>query len=88
MQALSALTEARCHPLYLGMFIVLWATPTMTVAHLVFALLSTGYVLVGARLEEKDLEDALPQYTDYKQQVPMFIPTPGRSHNSVTTEQA
>jgi len=62
------------HPLYVGLMIGLWAAPTMTVAHLVFALLCTAYVLVGARLEEKDLENALPEYKQYKKQVPMFIP--------------
>ena len=62
------------HPLYVGLMIGLWAAPTMTVAHLVFALMCTGYVMVGARLEEKDLEDALPEYSQYKKDVPMFIP--------------
>jgi len=62
------------HPLYVGMMIGLWATPVMTVAHLVFALLSTGYIFIGARLEENDLERELPEYKTYKQQVAMFIP--------------
>jgi protein-S-isoprenylcysteine O-methyltransferase Ste14 len=62
------------HPLYVGLLIGLWAAPTMTVAHLVFALLCTAYVFVGARLEEKDLQDALPDYRQYKQEVPMFMP--------------
>lgn len=63
------------HPLYVGLMIGLWAAPTMTVAHLVFALLCTGYIFVGARLEEKDLETFLPEYRKYKKEVPMFIPT-------------
>ncbi|WP_455208690.1 methanethiol S-methyltransferase [Kaarinaea lacus] len=62
------------HPLYVGLMIGLWAAPTMTVAHLVFALLCTGYVFVGAALEEKDLEKALPEYKQYKKRVPMFMP--------------
>jgi protein-S-isoprenylcysteine O-methyltransferase Ste14 len=66
------------HPLYVGLMIGLWATPTMTVAHLVFALLCTGYIFVGVRLEEKDLEAALPEYRQYKQDVPMFMPDIGR----------
>jgi protein-S-isoprenylcysteine O-methyltransferase Ste14 len=66
------------HPLYLGMLIGLWAAPTMTVAHLVFAVLCTGYILVGAKFEEHDLENALPEYSRYKKQVPMFIPWTGR----------
>ena len=67
------------HPLYVGLMLGLWAAPTMTVAHLVFALLCTGYIFVGVRLEEKDLEVALPEYRQYKQQVPMFMPKAGRS---------
>lgn len=65
------------HPLYVGLMIGLWAAPTMTVAHLVFALLCTAYVFVGARLEEKDLEAALPEYKQYKKDVPMFVPKLG-----------
>ncbi len=65
------------HPLYVGLMIGLWAAPTMTVAHLVFALLCTAYIFVGTRLEEKDLENALPEYRRYKQQVPMFVPNIG-----------
>jgi protein-S-isoprenylcysteine O-methyltransferase Ste14 len=50
----------------------------MSVAHLVFALLCTAYIFVGTRLEENDLENALPEYGRYKQQVPMFVPNIGR----------
>ena len=66
------------HPLYVGLMIGLWAAPTMTVAHLVFALLCTAYIFVGTRLEEKDLENALPEYKQYKQEVPMFMPNIGK----------
>ena len=65
------------HPLYVGLMIGLWAAPTMTVAHLVFAVLCTGYIFIGARLEERDLEKVLPEYKQYKQEVPMFMPTLG-----------
>ena len=65
------------HPLYVGLMIGLWAAPTMTVAHLVFAMLCTAYIFVGTRLEEKDLENALPEYRQYKQEVPMFMPKIG-----------
>lgn len=65
------------HPLYVGLMIGLWAAPTMTVAHLVFAVLCTGYIFIGARLEEKDLQAALPEYDQYKKQVPMFMPLAG-----------
>ena len=62
------------HPLYVGLMIGLWSAPIMTVAHLVFAALCTAYVFIGARLEEKDLVVALPEYRKYQQRVPMFFP--------------
>ena len=77
------------HPLYVGLMIGLWAAPTMTVAHLVFALLCTGYIFIGASLEERDLEKALPEYKQYKKQVPMFLPAVGVKRvnkNQIETE--
>ena len=67
------------HPLYLGFLIGFWATPTMTVAHLVFALATTAYILIAIQLEEGDLVRALgTTYADYRRQVPMLIPKVGR----------
>lgn len=63
------------HPLYLGFLLGMWATPTMTLAHLVFAAMSTAYMLVAIQLEERDLEAAHPEYRNYKKQVPMLVPT-------------
>jgi protein-S-isoprenylcysteine O-methyltransferase Ste14 len=65
------------HPLYVGWLFVFWATPTMTAAHLLFALLTTGYILIGIRLEERDLLDAHPEYAGYRKHVPMLIPRIG-----------
>jgi protein-S-isoprenylcysteine O-methyltransferase Ste14 len=62
------------HPLYIGWLMIVWATPTMTVAHLVFAVMSTAYILVGIQLEEHDLINAHPEYADYKKRVPMLVP--------------
>ncbi len=62
------------HPLYVGWIFVMFATPTMTVAHLVFAMACTLYILVGIQLEERDLEAAHPEYGDYKKRVPMLVP--------------
>lgn len=77
------------HPLYVGMMIGLWAAPTMTVAHLVFAVLSTGYIFVGARLEERDLEKVLPEYKQYRKQVPMFMPSvTSRKETGIQAESA
>jgi protein-S-isoprenylcysteine O-methyltransferase Ste14 len=77
------------HPLYVGLMIGLWATPTMTIAHLVFAVLCTGYIFIGVRLEEHDLERALPEYKQYKQQVPMFMPAIGTKRGiNIQTDSA
>ena len=62
------------HPLYVGWFMVFWFTPTMTSAHLFFALLTSAYILVAIPLEEKDLADALPEYSEYRRRVPKLLP--------------
>jgi protein-S-isoprenylcysteine O-methyltransferase Ste14 len=67
------------HPLYLGWMLAFWATPTMTVTHLLFAVMTTVYMLVAIRFEEKDLMDELPEYRVYRNQVPMLVPMPGRA---------
>jgi len=64
------------HPLYLGWFFAFWATPTMSVTHLVFALATTAYILMAIQLEERDLIDALgDDYRQYRERVPMLIPS-------------
>jgi methanethiol S-methyltransferase len=62
------------HPLYVGWLFAFWCTPTMTVAHLIFALVTTAYILIAIQLEERDLMDAHPEYQDYRRQVPMLLP--------------
>jgi protein-S-isoprenylcysteine O-methyltransferase Ste14 len=63
------------HPLYLGWLFAFWATPTMTIAHLVFAIATTAYIFLAIQLEEKDLLDAYgDDYKHYKQNVPMIVP--------------
>ncbi len=62
------------HPLYVGWFFAFWATPEMTVTHLLFAVVTTVYIIIATQFEERDLQNALPEYTHYRKQVPMFIP--------------
>jgi protein-S-isoprenylcysteine O-methyltransferase Ste14 len=62
------------HPLYVGWLFAFWCTPTMTVAHLLFALMTTGYILFAIPLEERDLMRAHPEYAGYRKRVPMLVP--------------
>jgi len=63
------------HPIYVGWLGIMWFTPTMTLTHLVFAAVSTAYILVAIQLEEADLKAAHPEYAQYKRKVPALIPS-------------
>jgi protein-S-isoprenylcysteine O-methyltransferase Ste14 len=63
------------HPSMLGMLIAFWATPVMTLGHLLFSLVMSAYILVGITLEERSLAAAHGEpYLQYKQRTSMLLP--------------
>ncbi len=66
------------HPLYLGFLIGFWMAPTMTLAHLVFALATTAYIVIAIQFEERDLRtEHGASYAAYRRSVPMLVPGRG-----------
>ncbi|MDZ7643371.1 MAG: isoprenylcysteine carboxylmethyltransferase family protein [Woeseiaceae bacterium] len=70
------------HPLYVGWFLIFWGTPRMSLGHLLFAAGMSAYIFVAIRYEERDLVSFHGEkYEQYRQQVPMVVPVPGRHYN-------
>jgi protein-S-isoprenylcysteine O-methyltransferase Ste14 len=73
------------HPLYIGWMTAFWATPTMSVGHLLFAGVLSVYMILAAMVEERDLIAHFGHlYANYRQRVPMFIPRFSRRRESPT----
>lgn len=64
------------HPIMLGFIIAFWATPTMSLGHLLFTVVTTAYILIAVKfLEEKDLKKIIgKEYEEYQKKVPMIVP--------------
>lgn len=69
------------HPMMTGFFLAFLAAPLMTAGHLLFALLSCGYIVVAVRLEERDLTEAHHAYRGYAAATPRFLPRPRRQRS-------
>ena len=77
------------HPLYAGWFLAFWMTPTMTAAHLMFAIATSTYILLAIQFEEHDLVREFGHaYQEYRRRVPMLVPFTGTGRRADVREEA
>lgn len=63
------------HPIMLGIVIAIWATPAMSMGHLLFAVVLTMYIYIALQFEERDLVTFFGDtYKQYQAKVPMLFP--------------
>jgi protein-S-isoprenylcysteine O-methyltransferase Ste14 len=76
------------HPLYVGWLFAFWSTPTMTLAHLLFSVATSAYILLAIQFEERDLaREHGESYEAYRRSVPMLIPFTRRRSVLLTSKQ-
>lgn len=73
------------HPLYVGWLLVFWSASLMTVAHLVFAIATTAYILLAIQFEERDLVRLHAEYAEYRRRVPMLVPLGAKNRHGDAT---